>query len=274
MRILIRTSRWAIWARRLGSVAVPAVIIAVLLHRFRLVTSDLFLVAVLAAGLIGLAAVVAAVIALGRLWQTGDQGWGRALTGLLFGAISLLPHAWYGSLALRYPPATDIGTTDRAQMPLLFEPGTAAMPAPRLLSPAELGSTFPNVESRTYPLGLVPTFGLVQSLVAANGWDVRLLREPGADGQPGRINAQMMTLAGWREEVVIRVGGTMTGATVDMRSVSLNAPHDFGSNGQRIEGFLGKLDDAVMVMLRDNPNANQPVEAEPEGLDAVAPESN
>ena len=45
MRILIRTSRWAIWARRLGSVAVPLLVIPVLLHHLGLVGGGLFLAA-------------------------------------------------------------------------------------------------------------------------------------------------------------------------------------------------------------------------------------
>lgn len=239
----------------------PLVIIAVLLHRLRLITSDLFTVVALVAGLVASLAVIVALMALARLWQSGDQGWGRALTGLLFGTISLLPYGWYGSLALRYPVVTDIATEDRGLMPLVFEPGTATMPAPRMLSAPQLAATFPNVVTRTYPLGIVPAFGLVQSLVAQNGWDVRMLREP---GEVGQINAQVLTLPGWREEVVIRVTGTMENSTVDMRSASLHALHDFGSNGLRIEAFLGALDDAVTTLLRDNPGANQPVEAEAE----------
>ena len=261
MRILIRTSKWAIAARRLGSVAVPLVIIPVLLHRFRQITSDLFLVAILAAGLVALLAVLVSIIALARLWQTGDRGWGRALAGLLFGALCLLPYAWYGSLLLSYPAVTDIATTDRGLLPLGFEPGMQAMPPPRMLSADEMARTFPNVETRTYPLGLVPTFGLVQALVAENGWDIRTLREPTSGFDPGQINAQIVTLPGWLEEVVIRVTGTLTNSTVDMRSASLNALHDFGANGTRIEGFLAALDEAVTALLRDNPNANMPMEA-------------
>ncbi|SEP82848.1 Protein of unknown function [Devosia sp. YR412] len=261
MRILIRTSRTAIWARRLGSIAVPLVILAVVLHRFRLITSDLFVVAALVAGVVAALAVIVSVLALGRLWQSGDQGWGRALAGLLFGLVSLAPYGWYGSLLLRYPAVTDIATMDRDLLPLVFEPGTAAMPAPKMLSATEMAAEFPNVETRTYPLGLVPTFGVVQQLVAQNGWDIRLLREP---GEVGQLNAQVMTLPGWREEVVVRVTGTMDRSVVDMRSASLHALHDFGANGLRIEAFLAALDDAVMVLLRDNPGANQPVEAEAE----------
>nr|WP_295883084.1 DUF1499 domain-containing protein [uncultured Devosia sp.] len=264
MRILIRTSRWATWARRLGSVAVPLVIISVLLHWLRLITSDLFLVAALAAGAVALLAVLTALIALARLWQTGDQGWGRALAGLLLGTVSLAPYAWYGGLMLRYPAVTDIATTDRGPMPLVFEPGTQAMPPPKMLDAAEMAATFPNVETRSYPLGLVPTFGLIRAMVAERGWDIRLLREPEPESDLGQLNAQIVTLPGWREEVVIRVTGSLTSSVVDMRSASLNALHDFGSNGLRIEDFLAALDEAVTTLLRDNPNANQPVEAEPE----------
>jgi hypothetical protein len=264
VRILIRTSRWATWARRLGSVAVPLVIISVLLHHLRLITSDLFLVAALAAGAVALLAVLTALLALARLWQTGDQGWGRALAGLFLGAMSLSPYAWYGSLMLRFPAVTDIATADRGPMPLVFEPGTQAMPAPKMLSAEELAATFPNVETRSYPLGLVPTFGLIRTMVEGQGWDIKLLREPEPDSDIGQLNAQIVTLPGWREEVVIRVTGNLTTSVVDMRSASLNALHDFGSNGSRIEDFLAALDEAVTTLLRDNPNANQPLEAEPE----------
>lgn len=242
----------------------PLVVIAILLHRFRLITSDLFLAAALVAGIVAALAVLSGMVALARLWRSGDQGWSKALMGLFLGGLCLLPYGWYGSLALRYPPVTDIWTGDRGSMPLMFEPGTAAMPPPRVLSAAELARVFPNVETRTYPLGLVPTFGLVQAAVANNGWDIRLLEEP---GETGRINAQVMTLVGWREEVVIRVSGTLESSTVDMRSASLHAPHDFGANGLRIEAFLAALDDAVTTTLRDNPGANQPVEAD----EAAAP---
>jgi len=257
VRILIRTSRWAIWARRLGSVAVPLVIISVVLHRLRLIASDLFLSTALVAAGVALLAVLCAIIALARLWQSGDQGWNKALTGLFFGLICLAPFGWYGNLALKYPPVTDIATTTRGLMPLVFEPGTAAMPPPRLLSAADAQALFPNAETRAYPLGQAQTFALVEQIIDDNGWDVRLLRAPDAALAPARINAQIMTIAGWREEVVVRVTGDATTSVVDMRSASLNALHDFGTNGQRIERFLSELDNAVTVLLRDNANVNQ-----------------
>ena len=274
MRILIRTSRWAIWGRRLGSLAVPLVIIPVLLHRLQLIRSDIFLNTTILAAIVAALAVLASLVALARLWQTGDQGWSRALLGLFLGLLCLLPFAWYGSLVLKYPPVTDLATTTRGVLPLVFEPGTAAMPPPRLLDAAQAAALFPSAETRSYPLGQAQTFALVRQLVEDNGWDIRRVREPDAAGDPARLNAQIMTLPGWREEVVLRVIGDDAAATVDMRSASLNALHDFGAHGQRIEAFLGALDSAVTTLLRDNPNINLPEpEPEPEAEPAAVPAS-
>ena len=271
MRILIRTSKWAIWASRLGSVAVPLLLISILLHRLRLIVGDVFLAAAGTAGLVALLAVLVAVIALVRLWFSGDQGWGKALQGLVLGVLCMAPFGYYAALALHYPAVTDIATTDRGLLPLVFEAGTVAMPPPKLLSASAIATIFPNVASRNYPLGAAQTFEVIKRQVQELGWDIRLDRAPTPEGGAGQLNAQIMTLPGWREEAVLRVIGDATTARVDMRSASLNAPHDFGNNGERIEAFLSELDDAITTLLRDNPNANQPVEVEPEAEPLVAP---
>lgn len=262
MRILIRTSKTAIWARRIGRIAIPLVILPVGMHHLGLIDSpSFFTVAILALIVSALAALVGA-LALVRLWFSGDQGWGRALSGLFIGLICLAPFAYYGYSAWRYPPVTDIATVPRGELPLLFLPDTAKMPAPKLISPEEQARIFPNATTRTYPLDVVSLFGVVERLVQNEGWDIRLNVAPGTDGTPGRINARIATLPGWREEAVLRIAPTATGAKVDMRSASINAPHDFGSNGSRIERFMVTLDNEVTTLLRDNPNVNQPAPAE------------
>jgi hypothetical protein len=268
MRILIRTSRWAIWARRLGSVAVPLVVLSVLLHRLRLIGSEAFVNAALGGALVAGLAVLTGIIALARLWQTGDRGWGSSLLGLLLGLLCLVPYAWYGSLALTYPPVTDLATTARDGLPLVFEPGTVSMPPPLLLTRQQAETLFPSAETRIYPLSQAQVFALVEQLVADAGWDVRRVRAPDAAFDPALLNAQIVTLPGWRDEVVLRVTGDEASAVVDMRSASLHAPHDFGANGRRIERFLADLDTAVTVLLRDNPNINQP-EIEPDAGAAI-----
>jgi len=262
VRIFIRTSKWAIWARRLGSLAVPLTVLPVLLHRERLIDSPAFIVVALFAAALSVLAIFVSLVALARLWHTGDQGWGRALMGLLLGSLCLAPFAWYGALALKYPAVTDIATSARGDLPLVFEPAMLDMPPPRLLSDAERQLFFPNVATRTYPLGAVQLFALVDNLVAAQGWDIRLREEPDGMGGAGRLNARIVTPPGWREEAVFRVTPIPDGAAVDMRSASLNAVTDFGSNGNRISAFLVALDNEVTAFLRDNPNLDQPLDVE------------
>src|SRR5690606_1999458 len=108
LRLLIRTSKWAIVARRLGAVAVPLVVLPVLMHRQSFIDSPTFLVVAAFAGLTALLALLVSLVALVRLWNTGDRGWGRALMGLVLGTLCLLPFAYFGQLAWRYPVVTDI----------------------------------------------------------------------------------------------------------------------------------------------------------------------
>src|SRR5688572_14563286 len=91
MRILIRTSKWAIWARRFGSLALPLAVVPVFMHRERMITSDDFHVIELVAMGVAALALVLALGAFVRLWVTGDHGWGKAVTGLIFSLICLAP---------------------------------------------------------------------------------------------------------------------------------------------------------------------------------------
>ncbi|HTN61214.1 MAG TPA: DUF1499 domain-containing protein, partial [Devosia sp.] len=136
------------------------------------------------------------------------------------------------------------------------------MPPPHLLDEAQIETIFPNVKTRLYPLNAQQTYDIVLRMVTDRGWDISMQRAPTTPTGSGQINARIVTLAGWREEAVLLVSGTASGASVDMRSASINALHDFGSNGERIEDFLVALDTEVTTLLRDNPNADQPVDAD------------
>lgn len=262
MRIKIRTSKWAIWARRLGSIAVPLLVLPVVMHRERFIDSAAFLVLIIFAFCVAALAVLVSLSALVRLWFSGDQGWVRALAGLMLGLVCLTPFFFYGALALRNPAITDMATAPRDALPLIFEPDTAAMPPARLLSAEQQERFFPNAATRAYPLDVIQLFALVDHLVSANGWDVRRRSEPLSTLGEGRINARIVTLPGWREEAVLLVRPTAQGGQVDMRSASIGAPVDFGSNGARISAFLSALDDEVTALLRDNPTITEPAPAE------------
>ncbi len=261
MRILIRTSKWAIWARRLGSFALPLAVIPIFMHRARMIGSDVFEVVELVAAFFAVLGLVTAFGAFGRLWVTGDRGWGKAVLGALFSLICLVPIGYELSLAMRYPAVTDI-STDWSDPPVLI---SGYRPPPTSETTAQIQAAFPNVLTRTYPVGTEQVFALANALVQARGWDVRIRRAPPSTDEEGQINAIATSLLGWRDEVSIRIRAATEGSAVAMRSASLGARFDLGSNGTRIEEFLLALDSEVTVMLRDAPAAAAPIPEPPRG---------
>ncbi len=248
MRIPIRTSRWAIWARRLASLALPFEIIPIIMHRERMVASDTF---TLLFG-IGLAlaclAILFGLIALVRLWQTGYRGWDKALQAVLLGLILVLPLGMASYWAAIYPATSDVATTGEVPK-LLIEGAASEIPLAQGLRDA----AFPTAVARSYGLPPDKVFSLVAELATSQGWDIRFRREPVAPNTAGRLNALAMTWFGYRDEVAIRIGWTNAGSVVSMRSASLFGLDDLGTNGRRIEAFLAALDQAVTEAERQGP---------------------
>ena len=249
MRVLIRTSKWAIWARRLGSFALPMLVIPVFLHRARLLDSDTFVTILLVALLIATLGLVAGLVAYVRLWRSGDQGWSKATIGVVFGLICLSP-VIYGTIQfVRYPVVNDVSTDIAVPLPLVLK--TAAH-VPDAALQKQILAAFPNLVTRTYQLDAEMVFSLVEQLIAERGWGIRVRRMPGADNNPGRINAVAMTLFGWRDEIAVRVSPGVDGTRVDMRSASSFGLSDLGVNAKRIGSFLSELDRSLAQNAADN----------------------
>lgn len=250
MRILVRTSRWAVWARRFGALALPLAAIPVLLHRAHIITSENFIDVEAVALAIAVLALFCTVVAYIRLWFTGDQGWAKATLALLFAAICLAPAAYFTWAYFHYPEAADV-TTDFVNPPMLvsFVPQQFNGPAQR----ARIEASFPNARSRNYPIAAPQVFDVVAGIVDDRGWDLRSKHAPLSELDTGQINVVVTTLLGFRQEVAIRVAGSVDGTTVAMRSTSLAAFPDFGENGQRVEAFLLALDSQITAMLRNAP---------------------
>lgn len=259
MRILIRTSKWAIWSRRFGSLALPLAVIPVFMHREALISSaDFSIVESVAVG-VALLALVLAFGAFIRLWISGDRGWGKAFLGLFFSLVCLAPFALMVWMTTRYPDVADV-STDFEQPPGLVSEVRAIRPTPELQ--AEVEAAFPNARNRTFPIEAAQMFGVVQALVEDRGWDIVAAREPQSALAEGQLNAIAMTFLGWREEVAIRVAGDAQGSVVAMRSVSLNGGHDLGENGRRVEEFMVALDQRVTQLMRNAATAPAETPAE------------
>lgn len=248
MRIPIRTSRWAIWARRLASLALPFEIIPIFMHRERMVASDTFTLLFGIGLVLALLAILIALIALVRLWQTGFHGWDKALQALVLGLILVSPLGIAIYWGMEYPATSDVATS--GELPQFVIEGNSS----RTPLAADIrASAFPTAVARNYALPPQKVFSLVANLVKAQGWEIRFRREPVAPDNAGRLNALAMTWCGYRDEVAIRIGWTDTGSVVSMRSASLFGLDDLGANGRRIEGFLTALDQAVIEAEREGP---------------------
>jgi len=259
MRILIRTSKWAIWARRFGSLAVPLTVVPVLLHREQFMSSaDFAIVESVAAGVAALALILG-LSAYVRLWITGDRGWGKATWGMFFALICLAPFGWLGYQAVRYPLVNEVATSFGDPLPL----SSAIRVVPTGAALQELvAAKFPNARTRSYPIDATQMFEAIEDLVDQRGWEVRTRREPPTALDSGQLNAISVSLFGFRDEVAIRVVGTPSGSTVDMRSWPLSGFQDFGENGRRVEEFLLALDQTITLLLRNAPQA--PADVDPD----------
>ena len=249
MRIPIRTSRWAIWARRTASLALPLEVIPVLMHRERMIASDSFAILFALGLVLALAAVLISLISFVRLWQSGFRGWGRTFFGLFLGAALVSPAVFGLSWAMSYPMANDV--TTNGPMPSL---AIARNPYAQRLSAEETAKVYPNAVARTYPLDSDTVFLLAARLVKERQWEARIRREPVPPANTGRIHALAMTLLGFRDEVALLISrADEDGTLVTMRSASLFGMSDLGVNGKRIETFLTDLDTAVTEAQREAP---------------------
>jgi len=243
LRILIRTSKWATWSRRLGGFAPPLIVISVWMHRNQMLNTETFLSILAIALIFASLAVITGLGAYIRLWQSGDRGWGRATTGLVLGLISLSPLVYATAFAMKYPFTADVSTQSAPPLQLLIKSDQGPVTSGELQT--AIKTAFPLAVSRSYQIDPVTMFEILQNLVAARGWEIRIRRAPTNAGQDGQINALAMTFIGFRDEIVLRVSQKGEGSIVAMRSTSLVGEHDLGRNGTRIEAFLEELDTKV-----------------------------
>lgn len=241
MRIPIRTSRTARWSRRLGSFALPLTVIPILLHRSGIMDSDTFALVGVTALMTAAIAVFLGLVAMVRLWFSGDRGWGRAVSGILLGTACLTPLAYAGYAATRYPLVHDVSTN--AQHP----PSLEMFPADRAYTTDQqaVAQAFPGVSTRDYPISLRSAYNIAKRLVQARGWVVEKDIGPGLDTNSAEIHAIANTALGWRDEVAIRLRGASENVSVDARSASPGHSFDLGRNGTRLEALLADFDAAA-----------------------------
>ena len=166
-----------------------------------------------AAGVLGLAAALLALLA---LWRGGAVV--RSLTALVVGlAIAAIPAAAYVQ-ARSAPRINDISTDPQEQS-------------------EESRRAYPDIQALRLKVAPNIAFERAKGAIEESGW--QLVRE---DASAGRLEAVATTFwFGFKDDVIVRVAADGGGSRVDVRSKSRVGKGDLGTNAQRIRTYLRRL---------------------------------
>ncbi|MEX0589528.1 MAG: DUF1499 domain-containing protein [Xanthobacteraceae bacterium] len=246
----VRVTWLATLSRRIAIFSIPAIILAIGLHRLGLVEYEVAYITLVAGLAVALLGVLIAVAAFVVIWNEGLRGLGRALAALLIGVAVLAWPAFEFVRGVTLPAISDV-TTDPSDPPRFLAVASARPSGANLVAYPGEGAAmrqrmaYPGV--KPYEVEATPdeVFNAALSLVERRGWRVLDSVTPRGGQREGRIEAVALTLImGFREDVAIRIRTAGSGVRIDMRSASRYGSHDLGSNARRIETFLSELIDA------------------------------
>ena len=170
-----------------------------------------------AAGLVGLIAALLAVVGLSRP-RFRQAGRAVLVVTLLLGALAAaVPIAGYVK-ARSAPPLHDISTDPKEQTELQRK-------------------AYPDIQPLRLAVAPNIAFERAKGAIEEMGWQI--VRE---DPSAGRIEAVATTFwFGFKDDVVIRVSADGTGSRIDVRSKSRVGVGDLGTNAQRIRAYQKRL---------------------------------
>jgi len=243
-----RTSRAAVWSRRLASFSLVLMLTSAFSYRYGLLETKAFLANFALVALLALCALVLAGLAFSRVWRRGDRGGGDLTFGAIVALLVLAPFLLSAYRGFVYPPLNDI-STDLDDPPALAHAArlrNADMNPIAPLTPEQKQlrlEKYPNVSGRRYDLPFALALDAVNAVLARKGWQAKG-ELPVAEGR-GEITIEALaytTILAFPSDVAIRLTDEGASTYVDMRSASRYGGHDLGDNAARIIGFLDELD--------------------------------
>ena len=260
-------SRLAAWSGRLALFALAVAGLSVVIVRSGLLEIEPALATFAAALIFAALAVLLSFMAFIAIWRQGLSGLGSAIMGLILGLMLLAYPGYLGYRASKLPAISDI-TTDPDNPPpfdVLARlrprgrndyPGAAAAQAQR--------AAYPDIVPLQESVPIKLAYDVSLALVTKRKWHVVDARPPAAGRREAIIEAVARTpIMGFRDDVVIRVSATATGARVDMRSASRYGLSDFGANAARIRSLLEDIDDAVSSAPEPRPEPQKKAQPAP-----------
>lgn len=157
-------------------------------------------------------------------------------------AVISVPLQWM-QLARSVPPIHDI-STDTVDPPAFVAilPLRADAPNPPHYAGEDIATqqraAYPDIVPLDLDTSVDAAFAIALDAARTMGWEII-----DADAAAGRIEAVATTFwFGFRDDVVVRVSATESGARVDVRSKSRVGRGDAGANALRIRAFLDRIE--------------------------------
>jgi uncharacterized protein (DUF1499 family) len=247
-----RTSRLAIWARRLALFSLAATFIAVVIVRSGALDIVPALSTLAGALVLALVAILLAFAAGVVIWTEGLGGVREAVTALLIGLVLIAYPLYLGVKAYRLPAIYDV-TTDPIDPPRFeaiarLRPRDANPVAYAGLHIAELQrKAYSDIEPDLTTATPQEAYDAVLKVIAKRKWHIVDARPPqGAAPRDGLIEAIARTpILSFRDDVAVRVRATPDGARIDVRSASRYGRHDLGVNAARVRALIEDVDDVL-----------------------------
>jgi hypothetical protein len=248
-----RTSRAAMWSRRIALFSALLFLVSGLAHRMGLLETPGFIwILAVVAGL-ALLGLVLAGIGFSRLWRFGDRGGRASAAAVLVGLLVLMPFLWAGWHFVTKPRLTGVATDTAAPPEFSVAPRlrSAGMNPIGPISEEEAAlqaEHYPNVAGRRYSAPPDQVATAIDGLIESRGWTVLERRgDPLLSLQSTIELAAESLILGFPADVAIRITDEGTATFVDMRSVSRYGEHDLGANARRVTSFMNDLDTAMAV---------------------------
>ena len=241
----------ATWSLRPAVFAPVLAIVATIAHRTGALGTQSFLLVLIAAFAIALAAFCLALLGFSDLWRNSAIGGRRSALALALSLPVLAPAAMAGYLSQVTAPLSDISTDaldpPHFALPLTLIPGGNINEPPRLDETIQ-DKFYPDLAGRRYPLSADSIIVDVMTVIDDKGWQLKAPSAQSNGDTDWVIEASVKSaLFGFVDDVVIRVTDEGEAAYVDMRSATRFGRNDLGANARRIADFMNDLDVRVQA---------------------------
>lgn len=241
-------SRFVGWAEKLGYLAIPLAVIAVLLTRSGQVPPMTGVLVLAAAALISTLAVALAVVGAVDIWRNGRTGLAGLFRTFVAATIVLAFPAFLAIEAGRLPRMNDI-STDIADPPVFSRSGRALAArnghVPTTIDPREREKqrvAYADLRTLVLEVEADEAYRLAKDAVATLKWRIIEEAAPGGRSGQGRIEAVAeTTIMRFQDDITIRIRPSGAGTRIDIRSVSRVGKHDFGANARRIRRLIEEI---------------------------------